>query len=200
VLPRGLATRAGAALGIIPFGTTAEAWGASTALGPERVGKMPARTDPSKHGLELSQDVKVLARAAAKRRKASAPRKQISAQTAYTCLRGAPPRPGIGKRQRLSVLRGIGWMRLSALRLPLFAGGESILALWLASLGRVTVPRERFLLSHCEPTGRARSGRPDDRLREAIQGGSRESWIASSLSLLAMTTCGCTLRRWVSCR
>ena len=41
-----------------------------------------------------------------KRRKASAPRKQISAQTAYTCLRGALPRPGIGKRQRLSVLRG----------------------------------------------------------------------------------------------
>ena len=31
---------------------------------PERAGKMPARTDPSKHGLELSQDVKVLARAA----------------------------------------------------------------------------------------------------------------------------------------
>jgi hypothetical protein len=55
---------------------------------------------------------------------------------------GALPRPGIGKRQRLSVLRGIGWMRLSALRLPLFAGGESILALWLAKLGREDAPRE----------------------------------------------------------
>jgi hypothetical protein len=39
------------------------------------------------------------------------------------------------------VLRGIGWMRLSALRLPLFAGGESILALWLAKLGRDRVAR-----------------------------------------------------------
>ena len=64
MLPRGLATCAGAASGIIPFGTTAEAWGASTGLGPEKAGKMPARTDPRKHGLELSQDVKVLARAA----------------------------------------------------------------------------------------------------------------------------------------
>ena len=139
MLPRGFAVRAGAALGIILFGTTAEAWGASTGLGQERAGN--ARR-ARKHGLELSQNVKVLARAAAKRRKASAPRKQISAQTAYTCLRGAPPRPGIGKRQRLSVLRGIGWMRLSALRLPLFAGGESILALWLAKLGRAGAPRE----------------------------------------------------------
>jgi hypothetical protein len=33
---------------------------------------------PRKHGLELSQGVKALARAAAERRKASAPRKQMS--------------------------------------------------------------------------------------------------------------------------
>jgi hypothetical protein len=38
VLPRGLATRAGAASGIIPFGTTAEAWGAVTGLGQDRAG------------------------------------------------------------------------------------------------------------------------------------------------------------------
>ena len=38
MLPRGLATRAGAASGIIPFGTTAEAWGAVTALGQDRAG------------------------------------------------------------------------------------------------------------------------------------------------------------------
>ena len=38
VLPRGLATCAGAALGIILFGTTAEAWGASTGLGQEKAG------------------------------------------------------------------------------------------------------------------------------------------------------------------
>ena len=38
MLPRGLATRAGAASGIIPFGTTAEAWGAVTGLGQDRAG------------------------------------------------------------------------------------------------------------------------------------------------------------------
>jgi hypothetical protein len=42
---------------------------------------------------------------------------------------------------------------------------------------------------HCEPTGPARSGRPDDKLREAIQDSNYISkiWIASSLTLLAMT-------------
>jgi hypothetical protein len=42
---------------------------------------------------------------------------------------------------------------------------------------------------HCEPTGPARSGRPDDRLREAIQllVCGEHVWIASSLMLLAMT-------------
>jgi hypothetical protein len=43
-------------------------------------------------------------------------------------------------------------------------------------------------LRHCEPTGR-REAPPDDRLREAIQLWRREkeSWIASSQGLLAMT-------------
>ncbi len=40
---------------------------------------------------------------------------------------------------------------------------------------------------HCEPTG-PREARPDDRLREAIHRAVRAEWIASSLSLLAMTT------------
>jgi hypothetical protein len=35
---------------------------------------------------------------------------------------------------------------------------------------------------HCEPTGPARSGRPDDKLREATQKISTENWIASSPS------------------
>ena len=41
---------------------------------------------------------------------------------------------------------------------------------------------------HCEPTGR-REAPPDDRLREAIQTGreARKDWIASELTLLAMT-------------
>ena len=38
MLPCGLAIRAGAAPGIIPFGTMAEAWGAATELGPDRAG------------------------------------------------------------------------------------------------------------------------------------------------------------------
>jgi hypothetical protein len=38
VLPRGFAVCAGAALGIILFGTTAEVWGASTGLGQARAG------------------------------------------------------------------------------------------------------------------------------------------------------------------
>ena len=46
VLPRGLATRAGAALGIIPFGTTAEAWGAATALGRDRADNARLILDP----------------------------------------------------------------------------------------------------------------------------------------------------------
>ena len=46
VLPRGLATRAGAALGIIPFGTTAEAWGSATALGRDRAGNARLIFDP----------------------------------------------------------------------------------------------------------------------------------------------------------
>jgi hypothetical protein len=47
---------------------------------------------------------------------------------------------------------------------------------------------ERELLArHCEPTG-PRKARPDDKLREAIQNLSAGTvWIASSLSLLAMT-------------
>src|SRR5579859_1634079 len=41
---------------------------------------------------------------------------------------------------------------------------------------------------HCEPTGPARSGRPDDKLNEANQGRVYRSWIASSpFGLLAKT-------------
>ena len=45
MLPRGLATCAGAASGIIPFGTMTEAGGAFPALGPETAGN--ARLDQS---------------------------------------------------------------------------------------------------------------------------------------------------------
>ena len=64
MLPRGLATRAGAASGIIPFGTKAEAWDAATALGPDRAGNARLILDPRKHGLELSQGWESLREAA----------------------------------------------------------------------------------------------------------------------------------------
>src|SRR5216683_4818842 len=46
---------------------------------------------------------------------------------------------------------------------------------WSSPLGR-----------HCEPPGR-RKAPPDDRLRVAIHRAAKQVWIASSLSLLAMT-------------
>jgi hypothetical protein len=117
VLPRGLATRAGAALGIIPFGTTAEAWGAATGLRPDRAGNARLIPSPRKHGLELSRDGEsTLREPRSKRRKASAPR--------Y----GAQPRPRYQQAATfVDAARRMVGMRLSALRLPLIAGGESIL-------------------------------------------------------------------------
>jgi hypothetical protein len=61
--------------------------------------------------------------------------------------------------------------------------------LWIASLctgSRMTSGRCSALDRHCEPTGPARSGRPDDKLREAIQCGDAmlDCFVAS---LLAMT-------------
>jgi hypothetical protein len=57
-----------------------------------------------------------------------------------------------------------------------------------------------ILVRHCEPTGPARLGRPDDRLREAIQKSRRVEalWIASSLALLAMTSVRIPAARFVS--
>jgi hypothetical protein len=51
-------------------------------------------------------------------------------------------------------------------------------------MDRQVIPEPR--IRHCEPTGPA-YGRPDDRLREAIQL-RKKDWIASSQVLLAMTT------------
>ena len=77
-------------------------------------------------GLELNEGIKALARAAAERRKASAPRKQMSAaHAALLCGRAAPER----HRQMATFVgaaRHVGWMRLSALRSLLIAGGESL--------------------------------------------------------------------------
>src|SRR6266851_9993207 len=52
---------------------------------------------------------------------------------------------------------------------------------WRYCIG-VVLPSGR----HCEPPGR-RKAPPDDGLREAIYRAAKQVWIASSLSLLAMT-------------
>jgi len=76
VLPLGFAIRAGAALGIMPSGITTGARGAVTGLGQGRAGNARCvlcvrdlrgsciGPSPRKHGLELSHDVRVVARAA----------------------------------------------------------------------------------------------------------------------------------------
>ena len=83
-----------------------------------------------------------------KRRKAGAPRKQMSAQTAYTCLRGAQPRPTHRQTGTFAdAARHMVGMRLSALRLPLGAGGESIGFVVGGKARARDVSRERFRLS-----------------------------------------------------
>ena len=116
MIPRGLATRAGAASGIIPFGTTAEAWVLPLHWDKDRTGNARLIPSPRKHGLELSRDGSPLREPRSKRRKASAPR--------Y----GAQPRPRYQQAATfVDAARRMVGMRLSALRLPLIAGGESIL-------------------------------------------------------------------------
>jgi hypothetical protein len=96
----------------------------------ERVGlrQADAGESPSKPGLRkpgpgLSQCWLRLAWRVPRceRRKASAPRKQMSAQTAYTCLRwrASDPLPTLPARGSGSEGRTMDGMRLSALRLPL---------------------------------------------------------------------------------
>jgi hypothetical protein len=155
LLPRGLAIRAGAAPGINPFGTTAEAWGAATEPGQDTAGNARLILDPGKYGLELSQRCQSLWREPrSKRRKAGAPRKQMSAHIAYTCLRGAQPRP---RHQHAATFVDVArqWLalRLSALRLPLLPGGESIFLRWRRSCAQSSgaeALRERRRLRHCE--------------------------------------------------
>ena len=54
----GLASRARAALGIMPAGTMAGAWGASTGLGQARAGNARLDPRPRKPGLKLRQGSK----------------------------------------------------------------------------------------------------------------------------------------------
>jgi hypothetical protein len=116
VPPRGLATRAGAALGIIPFGTTAEAWGAATELGQDRAGNARPIPNPRKHGLKLSRRCQSLRREPrSKRRKAGAPPKMARSRAADEWRR---------LRTLASDARHMVGMRLSALRLPFFCRGR----------------------------------------------------------------------------
>jgi hypothetical protein len=49
-----------------------------------------------------------------------------------------------------------------------------------SDMGRITRTQMPCVNRHCEPTGPARLGRPDDRLREAIQGCKNQGRIASA--------------------
>ncbi len=67
---------------------------------------------------------------------------------------GARPRPGIGRRQRLSMRRGPWLDAPFGAPLPsLFFGAAEFLALasWLAKLGRVRAARTGFHCRHCGP-------------------------------------------------
>ena len=103
---RGFAHRSRAASGIMLSGTTAGVGGAFPGLGQAKAGNALPERRPRKPGLELSQDVKVLARAAVERRKASAPRKQMSCADCVHLSAARRRARHIGKRQRLPVWRG----------------------------------------------------------------------------------------------
>ena len=93
-----------------------------------RAGNARLNPRPRKHGLELSQGVKALARAAAERRKASAPRKQMSCADCVhlSAARAAPEAPAHGDMSwRCAALVGCASRRSAP---SLIAGGESISA------------------------------------------------------------------------
>ena len=61
---------------------------------------------------------------------------------------GAQPRSGIDRRQRCWCCAAMVGMRLSALRLPFFAGGELFFGAWWLGRARTPcAPRERFCFS-----------------------------------------------------
>jgi hypothetical protein len=67
-------------------------------------------------------------------------------------------------------------------------GGRGHLARARAGIAIVNPCRPLLIPRLCEPTSPARSGRPDDRLRDAIQGPRTPGWIASPpFRLVAMT-------------
>ena len=151
------ALRSRAALGITPCGTRTAAGGAVPGLGWERAGNARLNPRPRKHGLELSQGVIALARAAAERRKASAPRKQMScAECVYLSAARAAPERHRQMATFVGARRGIGWMRLSALRSLFDCRGRVYFCAWSwVELGH-DMSRER-----CRASAPAKRGRGD---------------------------------------
>src|SRR5260370_138438 len=84
---------------------------------------------------------------------------------------------------------GVGWMMFFAVDFMVVNFANR--AVWRHPIPGQSIPSLRA--NGSAPTGRANarpmtgSAPPDDRLREAIHGCNPESWIASSLALLAMT-------------
>ena len=182
MLPRGVAIRAGAASGIIPFGTTAEAWGAATALGPDRTGNARLILDPGKHGLELSRDgspCESRGRSAGRRARlrkwrAAAPGYQRAATFCW-CRAANGWHCAFRRFASLFSAHDLARKPGATFRDHACAGGEFIFGAWSsAELGRVGVARTVLLVRHCE---RQRSN-PD---------GLRRKLDCFVVSLLAMT-------------
>ena len=94
----------------------------------------------------------------------------------------ALPRPGIGRRQRLLVLRGNGWMRLSALRLPRLVRGPILRAWWQQS-SDANAPRERFCFSPFPASDRNR-GEGVRRENECVRSRWAAQWSEKSTKAL----------------
>jgi hypothetical protein len=123
----------------------AAAGGAVPALGLRAPGQYPARGLPGKPGLELSAGLKVRMRAAAERRKASAPENRGVARATSSAARSATNADKCTRRACLH--GGHGWMRLSALRSPRLFVCERLSFLDRLGGGKPRTrfaPRERF--------------------------------------------------------
>ena len=140
----------------------------------DRIGRVtPAwLPSPRKHGLELSRDgssCESRGRSAGRRARL---RKWRAAATVIGAARAVAY---INKRQRLLMLRGNGWHCAFRRFASLLGRRRSFEASWLAKLGRIDASRERCRLRVIASAS------------EAIQMACTGIWIASSLSLLAMT-------------
>ena len=123
---RGFALRSRAALGIMSFGTTAEAWGASTGLGQARAAHAAGtKSQETWPGAELGGQSPNESRSRAPEGERTP--MQIGCASSRNLVCGAQPRPKHRQRQRLLVLRGPNELAPFGALLPLFCRGRIFL-------------------------------------------------------------------------